>query len=362
LSQSSQTQSCAVTLWLPDFFSPGRVAESESLSQLKLPALQTLLSKGQRLPLPNTLSQSATFFRTASYLAHQPNFVPIAPTMAAIEVTSFAEQQNHFWVKVDPVHLVPDRDTLLMMPQSQLGVTEAESQALLNAFNEHFAEDGLQLLYGAPNSWYLSVVQQVDLHTTSLPDATMTPLMACSPQGNAANYWLKLMNETQMLFYTHPVNEARREQGQPEINGVWVWGEGKLDFDQIQTKPDLKVFAQSAYLKGLAKLAGAEVDEILPEKVQNPQSCQAILAQNSGKHLLFVMDSLAEQLPNMTETQWLEVLQDLEQVWWQPLLQALKAGQVHSLLLVLGNGMQYHLQPKDLKRFWRLNRKLTKLL
>lgn len=362
MSQSSETQSCAVTLWLPDFFSPGRVAESENLSQLKLPALQTLLSKGQRLPLPNTLSQSATFFRTASYLAHQPNFVPIAPTQAATEVPVFSEQKNHFWVKVDPVHLVPDRDTLLMMPQVQLGVTEAESLALLNAFNKHFAEDGLQLLYGAPNSWYLSVVQPVDLHTTSLPDATMTPLMACSPQGNAANYWLKLMNETQMLFYTHPVNELRREQGLPEINGVWVWGEGQLDFEKIQTKSDLKVFAHSAYLKGLAKLAGADVDETLPEEVQNSQSCQAILDQNCGKHLLFAMDSLAEQLPNMTEAQWLEVLQNLEQIWWQPLLQALEATQVHSLLLVLGNGMQYHLQPKDLKRFWRFNRKLTKLL
>ena len=362
LAASHSQPSCAVTFWLPGVFSKGRLAESEQLPQLQLPALQTLLSKGQRLPLPEKLKQSAQFFRTASYLAHQPDLIPIAPTMAMAEVPEFASQKNHFWVKVDPVHFVPDRDTLLMLPQNQLGITEDESQALLHAFNQHFAEEGLQLYYGAPNRWYLSIAQPIDLRTTPLADATMTPLMACSPQGNAANYWLKLMNETQMLFYTHPVNEKRRAQGLSEINGIWIWGEGQLEVEKIQSKPDLKIFAQSPYLKGLAKLIQAEISEISPEKMQNPQPCRQLLSENSGRHLLLVMDQLSEQLSNLTETQWIAVLQDLEARWFTALLQALKAGEVHSLLLVLGNGVQYHIQPKDLKHFWRWNKKLVKAL
>jgi len=61
-------------------------------------------------------------------------------------------------------------------------------------------------------------------------------------------------------------------------------------------------------------------------------------------------------------TSWLKLLEELEQEWWQPLLQALKEERIHSLLLLLGNGKQYHIQPKDLKKFWRFKRSLAKLL
>jgi len=370
---NSYSKSCAVTLWLPQLFSKARIEEAlkseqtektdaPSFSQLRLPALQRLLSKGQALPLPHKLNPPAAFYRTASYLAHQKTFLPIAATMAAAELADFKAHSNHFWIKVDPVNFVPDRDTLLMMPPSQLRVTEAESLALVAAFNQHFATEGLRLFYGGPQSWYLSLPQSVDLQTTPLEDAIMQPLLAHSPQGHAASYWLKLMNETQMLFYSHPVNEVRRQQGLPEINGVWIWGEGQLDFDQLQPQPDLKIFAQSAYLKGLAKLSQAELMENWPEKCQNPQPRSQIIAENAGKHLFFVKENLIEDLPNFTQAAWLKLLEELEQEWWQPLLQALKEERIHSLLLLLGNGKQYHIQPKDLKKFWRFKRSLAKLL
>ena len=37
---------------------------------------------------------------------------------------------------------------------------------------------------------------------------------------------LRLLNEAQMLFYTHPVNDARGARGLPLANGLWISGSG----------------------------------------------------------------------------------------------------------------------------------------
>lgn len=377
-------ESQALTLWIPELLSKGRVQESDQFFQQSFPALQTLLSKAQKLPLPQKVSGEAAFYRMASYLAHQADMLPIAVTQAMAEVPEFESHKADFWVKVDPVQMVPDRDTLLMMPQSGLNISVEEAQSLIRAFNAHFAQENIELIYGSPYSWYLSVVQSVDLKTCPLSDATMRPLMGCNPQGHAASYWLKLMNETQMLFYTHPVNEARREAGRPEINGVWIWGEGVLSFEQLKTKPEMKICTQQGelalvaqtenYLQGLAKAIDARFQSALPsltqnvektdkhlEKSQNSQFRMAFLPEWEAGHQIWVLNELMAQLGHLTEEDWIEVLHYLESCYFQPLLERMQQGKLHSLLLVLGDDHLYHLEPKDLKRFWRWKRSLKKL-
>ena len=378
----------ALTLWIPELLSIERLRESELFFQQSFPALQTLLSKAQKLPLPQKVLGEAVFYRMASYLTHQPERLPIAATQACAEVVDFESHQTEFWVKVDPVQMVPDRDTLLMMPQSGLQVTEAEARSLIQAFNDHFAQENIELIYGSPYSWYLSVVQSVDLKTCPLPDATMRPLMGCNPQGNAASYWLKLMNETQMLFYTHPVNEARRERGEAEINGVWIWGEGALGSISLRKKSDICIRVQQGeqalvaqtenYLHGLATLINGYFQADLPsltqnnersdeknrekmKKCQNYQSCMRVLPELVAEHEVWVLNELMVQLEHLTEEEWIEVLHYLEVTYFQPLLAKVQQGELHSLLWVLGDGQLYHLEPKDLKKFWRWKQSLKKL-
>jgi hypothetical protein len=355
------TESTAITLWTPELLSQERFQASEQFKSLKLPALQTILSKADALPLPQKVRNEAAtgcdFYKMACYLAHQTENLPVAATMAQAELhdllSARPELAHHFWVKVDPVNLVPDRDTLLMMPPEQLGITEAESKALLSAFNEHFASEGLELHYGSPQSWYLSVVQAVDLQTTPLPVAVLQPLLAHGPRGNASQYWLGLMNETQMLFFTHEVNERRREKGLPEANGIWIWGEGVLDAEKVVARPGTAIHGESPYLAGIAKVSGAEFHSNL----QNPQSWSS----KTGHHLLS-MDALQSKLSNMSEEEWIETLEAIEKSWLSPLLEAVQQGELASLLCVPGNGKQYHLTPKHLKRFWRFKRPLLKAL
>lgn len=46
------------------------------------------------------------------------------------------------------------------------------------------------------------------------------------PTGAQWQPWRRLLNEIQMTWHEHPVNETRQENGQAPINGVWLYGGG----------------------------------------------------------------------------------------------------------------------------------------
>ena len=48
------------------------------------------------------------------------------------------------------------------------------------------------------------------------------------PSATQAGALLRLQNEMQMLFYTHPVNDQRAAQGLPPVNSFWLSGTGAL--------------------------------------------------------------------------------------------------------------------------------------
>ncbi len=336
----------SVTFWVPELLDSQRVEEaSESLKSISLPWLSRLLTKADALPI----KANQTFHQTASYLFHQPAMLPIAPLLASVELNSADNQL--FWLKIDPVQLIADRDSLVLIPAEDLVITEDESRALLTSFNEHFAEENLQIEYGSKNSWYLKIVQPVDIKTVSIEALSYKPLNDAYPKGNAATYWKKLINETQMLFFSHPVNEARREKGQPEINSIWVWGEGQLNKNQIKYRDNVAIHSNNLYLNGLAKQTGAQRHS----ETKNHQGGGA-----ESTHDLICLDSITESLPHFSADEWLECLLELDKQWFEPLYKDLKTGKIDSLLIDLGMAKRYHIQPKHLNRFWRFLKPITK--
>lgn len=327
----------AVTLWIPgllDHFKPDHQAWWSGS------AFQTLLNKADTYPL-----KPYAFIERASQLFHQPKTLSAAATMASVELADFDPQA--FWLKVDPVQMIADRDTLVLVSGQDLQITQSESQSLLDAFNQHFAEDGVTLEWGANDSWYMRLPQAVDLQTTDLAQAHYRNLHGLFPSGHAGPYWRTLMNEAQMLFHQHPVNLARREAGQAEINSVWVWGEGRLNPDSIQARPQAKVWGSHTYLKGLANLTQAQIQ-------QSPDSHQAWCGLNSSEleaHLIMLdlKQWAASDAGNSVE----HLLLQLEKEWMQGLLNDLKQGRIHSLFIDIGGAKGFLVEPSHLRRFWR---------
>ncbi|KUJ75319.1 hypothetical protein AVO42_08275 [Thiomicrospira sp. XS5] len=347
------SQAKAVTLWMPDLLAPLSSASElpeADVNALSLPGLRTLLSRADAFP-----AKAQTFHQTASYLFHQTHTLPVATVMAAMQLPDYDPQA--FWLRAEPCQVIPDRDTLVMIPPTDLAITEDESRALLSAFNAHFAEDGVQLEYGDATDWYLRIAQPVDLQSTPMPQAAYQNINPYYPKGNAAGYWRQLMNEAQMLFFTHPVNEARRERGWPEINSLWFWGEGCLDPSRIETRPQAQVWSQNTYLQGVAKLSQAQLSDE-PENYQAWSTSALRTPEAAAHHLVHLATPTAGQ---QTQAEWLARLQSLENNWFQPLLQALKDQYIDSLFIDVGHSKRYHLKPKHLRRFWRRKKPITRL-
>ncbi|MBN2646485.1 MAG: hypothetical protein JXR44_01715 [Thiotrichales bacterium] len=341
---SNLPSSVALTLWAPNLLEPSRVhAAKEALKQRKLPALNILLARAGR-----HYHQSRAFEAQACYLFHQPQPLPSAPLLAAALLPdSFSQDSNAFWIAVNPVQMLPDRDTLLLFPPEELAIREPESLALLQAFNQHFAQDKIALLYAQPEQWFMQIAQPIDLQSTPLNQVAYQAVTHAYPRGNAAPYWRKLLNESQMLFYRHPVNEQRRQLAQPEINSIWPWGEGRLASAQIHLRSQARIYSDNPYLQGLAKVTSAQAFARL--------SRFAEWYQPAGHSLIHLAESKSLEL----ET-WLVSLEQFEKDWAQPLLEALSAGQIDSVLLDLGASHSYYLTKAKLKRFWRWSRHWSK--
>lgn len=93
-------------------------------------------------------------------------------------------------------------------------------------------EDGLTLTMDTPGRWHAQGPALAGLRCASLDRVagrSVDGWMATSPTDPQAERWLRrLQNEAQMLFYTHPVNDAREARRALTLNGFWADGAGSL--------------------------------------------------------------------------------------------------------------------------------------
>jgi hypothetical protein len=115
-----------------------------------------------------------------------------------------------------------------MQDPSALGLIEADSQALMQAMQPYFSEDGLTLHWLQADTWLVEGETLRGLATASLEQVRSQPVDRWMPRQDAAKLVRRLQNEMQMLLYTHPINDARAAKGLPTINSFWISGTGEL--------------------------------------------------------------------------------------------------------------------------------------
>lgn len=128
----------------------------------------------------------------------------------------------HFQVGTGQVHLLPG---------AQLALDDADSRALFEAFAPLCAEDGITLRWDSATEWQASGEALRGLACASLDrvsNRSTADWMAPSTTANA-RLLQRLQSEAQMLFYSHPVHDARAARGLLPVNGFWVHGAGALD-------------------------------------------------------------------------------------------------------------------------------------
>lgn len=131
------------------------------------------------------------------------------------------------WGALTPVHWHVGSDQVTLTDPQALALDAQDSRALFESARELFESEGFAFAWGAPLRWYVAHETLVDLPCASLDrvagrtiDLWMTP----HPQARLVR---RLQNEVQMLWYQHPVNEAREARGQLPVNSFWLSGCGR---------------------------------------------------------------------------------------------------------------------------------------
>lgn len=320
---------------IPDLFLPPQVA-AHAVMDLALPALQKMLARGQ--------SQSCREDSLEDWLGRA--FGVQDGAVAAVTARADGLETGEFyWLRADPVHLRLQRDQMVL--QALLNVAADEANALCASLNAQFADDGVQFFAPHPQRWYVRLPVVPQMHTQPLAAVIGSDVQRSLPQGADALRWHQIFNEIQMLFFEHPVNQAREERGALAMNSVWFWGGGVAMPNLLQ--PCDLVCGESELAMALAQVAGVK---------SAPWSLAAMPAEGAT---LLVWDGLQRAIQAGDLDEWRSVLMQFERECALPVLAAMRTGDVQSVRLdvLRENAAQsFVLQRSDIWKVWRRTRTL----
>jgi len=327
-----------LTLLVPGLLWPREILRDTTFD-LPLPALSLLLGRGRRLPARTIDEWLAAAFGLASPL----------PAAALRLMGEGGTPGNARWLCLDPVHLRLEERALVVGDPVELNLSPEEDEALRGAVQALLVPLG-ELVALAPGRWYLKLQAPAALETLDLPAAIGRTADPALPAGTDGGHWRSLLSEIQMLLHQHPVNRTREARGQPTVNTLWPWGQGRLP-DALPTGQGC-LLADDPRLLGLARLAGWQAE-------RRPPGLDAAAA-STVVHL----DQLMRATAGHDAVRWRQALAALESDWIKPALAALRRGDRSELeLLADGHGRHLALRIRrtDLWQFWRRPLSLAEL-
>lgn len=237
------------------------------------------------------------------------------------------------WACADPLHLVAGISDVQADGGAALAVTRDEAVALAERFNAHFAGSGLILLPTRPDRWHLRLSDDPQIVTTPLGGVLGRPLRQHLPQGAGVLRWHALMTEAQMLFHDAPVNERREALGLPVVNGLWIWGIGRLP--ALHPEPAMV----SADSSGLA------VDFAVATGIPRQEGgMDALLDAEGGWPRLLASEGLRARVARDDWEGWQAELKRLTDEVLLPIESALRRRAIDQLFIHACNGRRFAVQ------------------
>lgn len=291
---------------------------------VSLPALEKVLARSDRRKA--RAGFEAVLFELFGVEIEPSRDLPVA---AVGYVSDVGRVPGGYCLRADPVHLVPDRDHLVLVDGAMLRLSQAEAEHLVAELNVHFAADGWRWKAPAPTRWYLTLPEAPALRTYPLSTVTGKAIRDFLPLGPQGKRWHAIMNEVQMLLHAAEVNRQRETLGQISVSSVWFWGGGTVP--AVGHSRWSQVWSVDPVSRGLAELSHTPHSAV-------PADAQAWLREAAapGEHLLV-----------------LETPAALHEDWLAPLLAALRGRTLNSLTLHACNGQVFHLTRAGLRRWWR---------
>ncbi|MEJ2345274.1 MAG: hypothetical protein P8076_01460 [Gammaproteobacteria bacterium] len=337
-----------LTLLIPSLPEPLAASSTGWQPPDRAPALETLVARARREPGGGPAALETLLFGQFGLRPRPDRDLPVA---AATRAGDCGTVDNGWWLRVDPVHLRPDQDRLLLFGPSVLDLHQDEADALVAGLNDLYGADGWRFEAPVPQRWYLRLPDEAALVTTPLPEAVGRDIHPRLPDGAHGLHWHAVLNEMQMFLHASEVNQRREAQGRPVVNSVWPWGGGRAPAGL--RSPWHRVESSEPLAAGLARIAGAAGGEASAD-------FGAWLGQDWRGRGLVVLDGLRQHVLDGDREGWCNAVSDLEQRWFVPLLEAVRAGRVAEVCLIGGGDLCYCLDRAALRRWWRRPRPLVR--
>ncbi|HET9470049.1 MAG TPA: hypothetical protein VFO24_03030, partial [Usitatibacter sp.] len=271
-------------LLVPDLLAPADAPKG--LRDLRLPGLEKWLARAD-------VERSAAL-GTDAWLAQRYGLPP-SPPAAAIALAGEDAPRAGEWLRADPVHLRIDGDSVVIHDASVLALGLEDARALVAALQAHFGEDGLRFHAMAPDRWYVEVPEGERPTTVPLALARGRNAFGLLPSGGGRINWAAAITEAQMVLSAHEVNQRREAAGEPPVNSVWFWGEGRAP-DRLARRYD-EIHADAPFARGLARLSGAAVRG-------RPEGIAEVDLVPEAQSALVVLDPLTAPMHRVAIDEW----------------------------------------------------------
>ncbi|MFM1869919.1 MAG: hypothetical protein RLY99_663 [Pseudomonadota bacterium] len=167
-------------------------------------------------------------------LAYEKFLLGPSNSSAPLELQSYGVKiSDHTPIaRIEPVHIHAARDHLVLTSTDILDLRQDEADALFESVRDIFEEMATAIYRPTPNRWFIEPPSLQSLSTVSTEQAQGRNIDHWMPVDTTnigvARQWRKWQNDIQMIWFNHPVNEARASEGMLAVNSVWISGIGSL--------------------------------------------------------------------------------------------------------------------------------------
>jgi hypothetical protein len=334
-----------VDLLLP-FALPHNEMAPDLLREIKAPSLAMIAARAKAVPRRN-FDDFSRILPHERWLAEQFGLAcgeddNLPAAVAAMQFHGI-DADAGAWFIVQPVHLHIARDHLVLTDPRHLNLDDEESRALFAVAQPLFAEAGMDLRYGDAAMWFVRRDDWQDMQTATPDAATGHNIDIWMPRGAQARAWRKVQNEVQMEWHLHAANAARESRGAKPVNSLWLWG-GATAPAALPPPRHAAAFNLTGWSEALAhRCAHRAGDRRAQDVIDGPGAT------------LVVCDELLEPAFAQDWSEWLARMQALESAWLAPLREALKAGKINRLRVILTHAtglMELPIDRLALHKFW----------
>jgi hypothetical protein len=277
-----------------------------------------------------------------------PGSLPLA---AIMRVGQGGKPDQAWWLRLDPVHLEPDIDKVVLQPPGALPLKSEDNRLFGSLLQRCFGHFGGVLEPAEGGGWYLGLNSDPEISAVPPTQLDASDRLQVLPAGPGASAWHRAITEVQMILHRQSMDPGEKGKALMRVNSVWVWGIGRCP--ATAAPPAALVHGQGGLLHGLGRLAGVEV-------VPVPEGAMALFAAlGAAGSALVVLDPPLEATAQHNPWAWQEWLEQLEAQWFGPCWRVLQRGELGSMVIYPGLESRFQLDRRSSWRLWRRQRSVV---